>query len=159
MILAAASVVERERPGAEGCGDVGGQVLIYPATDMTMSYPSINEFADGYFLTRDGMRWFIDHYLRSKNDMQDWRASPLFAGSHRDLPPAYIITAGFDPLRDEGIAYAQKLRAAGVTVDHIDYGGMIHAFINMGGVLSTTQRAIDGAAAALRQAFAPDDPG
>jgi acetyl esterase len=133
------------------------QLLIYPATDMTMTLPSIGEFADGYFLTRDTMRWFIDHYLPSRDAARDWRASPLFAASLADVPPAYVITAGFDPLRDEGIAYAQKLRAAGVTVDHIDYGGMIHGFISMGGVISTTQRAIDGAGAALRQAIEPGD--
>ncbi|MEO8558492.1 MAG: alpha/beta hydrolase [Rhodospirillales bacterium] len=133
------------------------QLLIYPATDMTLSHKSINDFADGYFLTRDGMRWFINHYLGNAGDARDWQASPLFAASHEDLPPAYIITAGFDPLRDEGIAYAQKLRAAGVMVDHIDYGGMIHAFIGMSGVIATTNRAIAAAGAALRQAFEPDD--
>lgn len=135
------------------------QLLIYPATDMTMGFASIGQFADGYFLTRDMMNWFIAHYLRGPHEAHDWRASPLFAAAHDDLPPAYIITAGFDPLRDEGFAYAAKLREAGVTVDHIDYGGMIHGFITMGGVIATTQRAIDGAAAALKQAFAPDDLG
>jgi acetyl esterase len=98
------------------------------------------------------MEWFIDHYM-SASDKRDLRASPLLASSLENLPPAYVITAGFDPLRDEGFAYARRLREADNTVEYVEYGGMVHGFIGMGGVLATANRAIAAAGAALRQAL------
>ncbi|MGE0659258.1 MAG: alpha/beta hydrolase [Reyranellaceae bacterium] len=128
------------------------QLLIYPATDMTMMHDSLTRYGDGYLLTRDAMAWFIDHYMKDA-DRRDWRASPLFAPSLQGLPPAHVITAGFDPLCDEGRAYARRLAQEGNTVDYLEYGGMVHGFIGMGGLVATANRAIAAAGAALRQAL------
>jgi acetyl esterase len=138
--------------------DAGGpavrlQVLIYPVTDVMRETRSYADFADGYMLTRDSMRWFIAHYLRSKDDARDWRASPLRAPALAGLAPALIITAGFDPLRDEGESYAGRLRDAGVMVDYACYGGMVHGFLGMGKLLDTANRAVDHIGGVLRQAL------
>jgi acetyl esterase len=139
--------------------DAGGpalrlQVLIYPVTDVMRETRSYEDFADGYMLTRDSMRWFIAHYLRSGDDARDWRVSPLRAPSLAGLPPALIVTAGFDPLRDEGEFYAGRLRDAGVMVDYVCYGGMVHGFVGMGKLLDTAGLAIGHIGGSLRQAFA-----
>jgi acetyl esterase len=131
------------------------QVLIYPVTDLGAEAPSYADFADGFMLTRESMRWFIAHYLTGPQEAVDWRASPLRAASLAGLPPALIVTAGFDPLRDEGDAYARKLREAGVRVDAICYGGMLHGFVGMGRLIETGNRAVTHIGASLRQAFQP----
>jgi acetyl esterase len=138
--------------------DAGGpairqQVLIYPVTDVMRETGSYADFAEGYMLTRDSMRWFIAHYLRSRNDARDWRVSPLRAPSLAGLPPALIVTAGFDPLRDEGEMYAGRLRDAGVMVDYVCYGGMVHGFAGMGKLIDTAQRAVSLIGDTLRQAL------
>jgi acetyl esterase len=138
--------------------DAGGpairlQVLIYPVTDVMRETRTYADFAEGYMLTRDSMRWFIAHYLASKNDATDWRVSPLRAPSLAGLPPALIVTAGFDPLRDEGEQYAGRLRDAGNMVDYVCYGGMVHGFLGMGKLIDTAGRAIDLIGGSLRQAF------
>ena len=138
--------------------DAGGpsialQVLIYPVTDVSAESASYREFAEGYMLTRESMRWFIDHYLARPEDAADWRVSPSRAPSLAGLPPALVVTAGFDPLRDEGEAYAKALRAAGVSVDYVCYGGMVHGFAGMGRVLTTADRAVAHVAASLKQAL------
>ena len=99
------------------------------------------------------MRWFRTHYLARPGDAGDWRASPLRASSLAGLPPALVVTAGFDPLRDEGDAYAARLRDAGVTVDSVCFGGMIHGFAGMGKVLSSALRVVSLVGDALRQAL------
>jgi acetyl esterase/lipase len=129
------------------------QVLNYPVTDCNMETGSYREFADGFLLTRVSMQWFFDHYFKTPADAADWRASPLRAPSLAGLPPALIITAGFDPLRDEGEAYAARLRQAGVSVDAVCFGGMIHGFLPMGRLISTANRAVSLVAGALRQAL------
>jgi acetyl esterase len=129
------------------------QVLTYPVTDLSSESKSYSDFADGYMLTRDSMRWFKNHYLKSSSDADDWRASPLRAASLAGLPPALIITAGFDPLRDEGAAYAARMTEAGGSVDYVCYGGMIHGFMPMGKLIDTGNRAISHVAASLRQAL------
>ena len=138
--------------------DAGGpalrfQLLIYPATDLRGGSASHRAFADGYLLTHQLMRWFFDHYMRSEADTADVLASPLLARSLAGLPPALVITAGFDPLQDEGKAYAARLAAEGVKTEHRHYPGMIHGFFNMSGVLDEAKRAIDAAAAALAAAL------
>jgi acetyl esterase len=138
--------------------DAGGprialQVLIYPVTDLGAESKSYEDFADGYMLTRESMRWFSAHYLNGKEDAADWRASPIRAKSLAALPPALIVTAGFDPLRDEGEAYAARLRDAGVTVEYVCFGGMIHGFAAMGRVLDTALRAVTLIGGALRQSL------
>ena len=129
------------------------QALLYPVTDTARDTRSYQDFGDGYLLTRDGMRWFFDHYLRSKDDANDWRAAPIRARSHAGVAPALIVTAGFDPLRDEGEAYARTLREAGVRVDYVCYGGMIHGFLPMGRLIDTGNRAVSHLAASLREAL------
>jgi acetyl esterase len=136
-----------------GAPSIKLQALLYPVTDARTDTRSYRDFADGYMLTRDGMRWFFDHYLPSASAADDWRVSPLRAASVAGVAPALIVTAGFDPLRDEGEAYAHRLRDAGVTVDYLCYGGMIHGFVPMGRLLDTASRAVSHIAASLRQAL------
>jgi acetyl esterase len=136
-----------------GAPAVGLQVLQYPVTDLSAETRSYEQFADGYLLTRTGMRWFKAHYLDKAEDARDWRASPLRAPSLAGVAPALIVTAGFDPLRDEGAAYAERLRDADVAVDYICYGGMIHGFTPMGKLIETGNRAVTLIAGSLRQAL------
>jgi len=136
-----------------GTPQIALQALLYPVTDVGIEWPSYQAFADGYLLTSESMRWFIAHYLTSEKEAADWRASPLRAPSLRGLPPALIVTAGFDPLRDEGEAYAKRLREAGVCVDAVCYGGMIHGFAPMGRLIQTGNRAVSLVAGTLRHAL------
>jgi acetyl esterase len=129
------------------------QILLYPVTDLAAETASYREFCDGYLLTRESMCWFKDHYVSTEAEAADWRASPLRARSLAGLPPALIVTAGFDPLRDEGQAYAERLRDAGVRVDYLCYGGMIHGFVPMGRLIDTGNRALSHIASFLRQAL------
>ena len=129
------------------------QLLVYPATDAAYDTASYRENATGYFLELEGMRWFYDHYLDGVADRSDPRASPLRARDLRGLPPALVITAEFDPLRDEGEAYAGRLREAGVPVTLHRYDGMIHGFFAMGPLLDQGKQAVAEAVAALRAAF------
>ncbi|MFN3340972.1 MAG: alpha/beta hydrolase fold domain-containing protein, partial [Dietzia sp.] len=113
---------------------VAAQLLIYPATDAFGDYPSRVENASGYFLEMDLLLWFFGHYLAGVTDVapDDVRHSPLRARSLEGQPPAVVVTAEFDPLRDEGEAYAAALTAAGGSVDVVRYDGLIHGFIDMG---------------------------
>jgi acetyl esterase len=129
------------------------QLLVYPATDMTRSFPSHVENGEGYLLTNDSMEWFIGHYL-PEAERKNPEASPLFADSLAGLPPALVITAEFDPLRDEGEAYAERLRESGVDVRASRYDGMIHAFYGMDLLLPQATRALQESAEALRGALA-----
>jgi acetyl esterase len=130
------------------------QMLIYPVTDHDYGTGSYQENGDGYLLTKDMMVWFWDHYLRSPEDGANPLASPLRADDLSGLPPAMVVTGEFDPLRDEGEAYAQRLRQAGVPVNHKRYEGQIHAFFQMPGLFPQALVAADAAAAELRKAFA-----
>jgi acetyl esterase len=138
------------------CRDAGGpplaaQVLLYPVTDSSsLDKGSYLEFAQGYGLTRAAMDWFGKHYLGSAEDGRNPEASPLLAPNLAGLPPALVITAEFDPLRDEGEEYAERLRQAGVAVTFERYAGMIHGFVAMRGVISGGDRAIRQAAGFLR---------
>jgi acetyl esterase len=134
------------------CRDAGGpalaaQVLIYPVTDSSsLETGSHREFAEGYFLTSAGMEWFTGHYLASADQKRHPEVSPLLAPNLSGLPPALVITAEFDPLRDEGEAYAKRLQQAGVPVTISRYPGMIHGFVSMRGVLAGGRQAIQEAA-------------
>ncbi len=107
------------------------QVLIYPCTDATLSCHTIETNGVGYILTKELMQWFLGHYIEEGTDLKTPYLSPLFADDLSDLPPALLITAEFDPLRDEGEKYAKKLKAAGVPVVYKEYKGMVHAFFVM----------------------------
>jgi acetyl esterase len=131
------------------------QLLIYPVTDAGCDTPSYSENAEGYFLTKDAMLWFWNHYVQNDADRKHPYASPLRAPSLAGLPAALVITAEFDPLRDEGELYAERMRAAGTPVQLARYGGMIHGFFAMGGMIDRGKIAIRQAAAALRAAFEP----
>ncbi len=134
------------------CRDAGGpalaaQVLIYPVTDSsTYETGSHRECREGYFLTRASMDWFSGHYLASADQKRHPEVSPLLASNLSGLPPALVITAEFDPLRDEGEAYALRLRQAGVPVTVTRYPGMIHGFVSMHGALAGGREAIKEAA-------------
>ncbi len=104
-------------------------------------------------LTRDGIQYFRRAYLPNEKDWLDWRASPLLAKSHANLPPALVITAGYDPLLDEGRAYAERLRAAGTPVAYREFADMVHGFVLFGGVVDTANAAVAECCAALRGAF------
>lgn len=138
--------------------DAGGpklvfQLLIYPTTTLQHNTPSTAELSEGYVLTYPLMKYFRAAYLNGPEDQIDWRASPLLAPDLSRLPPALVITAGYDPIRDEGKAYADRLEAAGVETEYMCYEGMIHGFITMGKVLDATRDAIRISAAALSKAF------
>jgi acetyl esterase len=140
--------------------DAGGpeirlQVLVYPGVDARLAHASIDENATGLLLTKQDMEWFYGHYgLGSVVQADDWRLSPMLAESHAGLPPAVVITAEYDPLRDEGNAYADVLREAGVEVDHQQYDGMIHAFFTMAGEVDAADDAQERVAKALVSALA-----
>ena len=129
------------------------QLLIYPGTDQRMGHASIDRNGEGYLLTRKGMNYFRGHYLPRKEDWLDWRASPALAKSLAGLPPAFVLTAGFDPLLDEGRAYAERLKKEGVATEYREYSGMVHGFITMGRVLDTANAALADCAQALRGAW------
>ena len=118
------------------------QLLVYPVTDCTMTSASYAENAEGYLLTADSMGWFIDHYLPGGADPKDPRVSPLFADDLRGLAPALVITAEFDPLRDEGEAYAERLKEAGNDVELKRFDGQIHGFFGMGSVIPAANDAV-----------------
>ena len=138
--------------------DAGGpaisfQVLIYPGVDQRMAHPSIKRNGEGYLLTESSMRYFRSHYLPNPKDWLDWRASPLLAKSLAKLPPAFVLTAGFDPLVDEGKEYAERMRKEGVQVEYKNYADMVHGFITMGRVLDTANSALADCARALKKAW------
>ena len=114
---------------------IAGQVLIYPAIDFAMTHPSHREPETSILLTHSVIRWFRDHYLNGAADVHDWRASPARATTLIGLPPAYVLTAGADPLRDEGDEYARRLKQAGVAVTYRHFPGQFHGFFTMGKLL------------------------
>ncbi len=141
---------------ARDSGDlpIAFQLLIYPATDQHRTSPSHTQNGTGYLLTRETMDYYCGHYLRGPADVEDWRASPLLASDLSRLPPAFVLTAGYDPLRDEGQAYAAALRHAGNRVEHACVDGQIHGFVPMGKVLDDAREAVAHCAAELRRALA-----
>lgn len=130
------------------------QWLIYPATDMAGDTASHQSCGDGFLLTKADMTWFRTHYLNNESETGDPRASPLRAADLAGVAPALIFTAGFDPLRDEGQAYAARLDAAGVKTIHREFETLIHGFIGMRGALHAAARAMDDMVAGLRHELA-----
>lgn len=148
----AAAVALRARD--EGGPGLRMQLLVYPVTDHDYGTPSYASNGSDYLLTKDMMQWFWDHYLRTPADGKNPLASPLRATNLAGLPAAHVITAEFDPLRDEGEAYAAALKQAGVPVTHTRYDGQIHAFWQMLAVFESANAAADESAGHLRKAFA-----
>ena len=129
------------------------QLLVYPAVRYGWDTPSAIENAEGYLLQRASMEYFWTHYVRSPTDGAHPYCSPLLAADHAGLPPAFIVTAGFDPLRDDGAMYADKLRAAGVPVKLHNYEGMIHGFFWMSGVIDQAKALLDEIGEEVRAAL------
>ncbi len=136
-LAAVVTLMAKERGGPS----ITGQVLIYPATSFTVSTPSMRENAKGYFLTKDMMNWLAYHYIHDEDRSSPY-ASPLIAEDVSGLPEAFVMTAEFDPLRDEGRLYADKLTAGGVSVQYKEYKGMIHGFVSMAAVIDQGKKAI-----------------
>jgi len=142
----ALTMMAKERGGPR----LAAQVLFYPVTDANFDTPSYQQFAEGYFLSRDGMQWFWDQYTTSEAQRNEITASPLRATTEQlaGLPPALVITGEADVLRDEGEAYARKLRTAGVPVTAVRYQGIIHDFVMLNALRETR-----AAEAAIKQAI------
>lgn len=146
-----AAVVARLARDAGG-PPLGLQVLVYPITDLsTLDTPSYREFADGPYLTRDSMAWYRDQYLPNETDRPNPSVSPLLLDDPAGLPPAFIVTAEIDPLRDEGEAYAKRLQDAGVRVRLRRYDGMIHGFFSLHYALDGGKQVLRDVAAAVRE--------
>lgn len=129
------------------------QLLIYPAVNMTGAYASIERFGKGYLLTKSMIDSFMGYYTPKPEMRRDARASPLLARALAGLPPAFVQTAGFDPLQDEGAAYAKALASAGVAAEHKHYPALVHGYLQLAGFSKGAKAAVDDAAAALRRAF------
>jgi acetyl esterase len=140
---------------ARDSGDlpVAFQLLIYPATDQRRGWPSHTTNGQGYLLTKETMDYFHDHYLPDPAQDLDWRASPLLHADHAKLPPAFVLTAGYDPLRDEGLQYAHKLSEAGNRAALVNFERQIHGFITMGRVIDEAHAAVALCASELRRAL------
>ena len=137
----------------EGGPPLAFQLLVYPAVDFTADNDSLERNGSGYLLTRSVIDWTKEVYLRGPDDLADPRASPYLAKSLAGLPPALVQTAEYDPLLDEGRAYADRLAREGVAVEYLCYEGMVHGFVRMGAVIDDATRALGDAAARLRDAF------
>jgi acetyl esterase len=149
-LAAVTALLARERRGP----DLRFQLLIYPVADHRFDTASYRDNAEGYFLTAAMMRWFWGHYLERPEQGDDPLASPLRAKDLAGLPPAQVITAEYDPLRDEGEAYAARLREAGVATELLRYPGQIHGFFSLYDALDDGRAAVERAGAALRAALA-----
>jgi acetyl esterase len=147
-LAAAVPLMARDR----GKPPIAYQVLMYPCTDGSLESGSMKELAEGYFLTRGAMVWFWNHYVHD-HDRNHPYAAPIHAPDLKGLPPALVITAEFDPLRDEGEAYAAKLRTAGVPVTCTRYDGTIHGFVSMADNLDKGKEAINQVVTTLKAAF------
>jgi acetyl esterase len=133
------------------------QVLIYPITDCNFNTASYMENQEGFMLTRDLMKWFWNHFIEDRSQADDPYVAPLRAENLSELPRALVITAEYDPLRDEGEAYGNRLREAGVQVTLSRYPGMIHAFLRMTAVLDQAHEALDEIAGTLRRVLKVSD--
>ena len=147
-LAAAVALVARERGGPK----IAFQLLTVPVAELSSKAESHREFAEGYGLSAADMTWFGLHYVRTPADADDPRASVLRADLH-GLPPAFVITAECDPLRDDGEAYAEKLRKLGIAARYKRYPGMFHGFMSFPSVLPEASEAFDDAGTALREAL------
>ena len=150
-LAAVVALMARDRGGP----NLAFQLLIYPATDAALDTPSQEQFKDdGYILSKQDMIWFWGHYLNNDDEKKKPYASPAEASNLKHLPPALVITAGFDPLRDEGETYAARLQDAGVKCECTRYEGVTHGFVLFGSVLDEARKAIGDIGSAMRKALA-----
>lgn len=147
-LSAAIALMARDR----GAPKLDFQLLIYPAVSASLDWPSVTEFS-GYFVATDDMKWFMNHYLRDTGDATNPYAFPMNAKDLRGLPAALVITAAMDPLRDQGEAYAARLREAGVPAAVSRYEGVTHVFVNMAPRVEAGRKALKEAGAAVRAAL------
>lgn len=129
------------------------QLLVYPVTDLGMTHESYRRVTQGVPLTARTMDWFIDHYLHGPKERTDWRASPSRAADLSGVAPALVLTASYDPLCDEGVAYAQRLEREGVRVIHLHFSDQLHGFVGQGRIIRAGTMALDMMAAALKKAL------
>ncbi|WP_135823473.1 alpha/beta hydrolase [Halorussus ruber] len=137
--------------GLDDAPEIAHQFLFYPITDHAFDTDSYAENGDGPLLTERDMRWFWDHYLRTELDGANPYASPLRTRDLSDLPPATVVTCGFDPLRDEGVAYAERLADAGIAVRHDHHPDQPHGFLSMSESVSAADRVLDEIGEELRE--------
>jgi acetyl esterase len=149
MLAAAVTQAAREKEFPK----LAFQLLLFPNTQIGGDTPSLDEYAQGYFLERKTIEWFYSQYVPPGADTNAPRLSPLRAKDFSGLPPAYVMLGGYDPLHDEGLAYAEKLRAAGVPVTVADHPDMVHCFIYLQTVLPQAHEAVGDAARAVRRAL------
>ena len=152
-IAAVVCQICRDAGETVGKGGPAFQMLIYPATDSSRESASRQQFAEGYFLTKPLIDWFWKAYVPAGTDLADLRLSPLLARDFTGLPPAFVLTAGYDPLRDEGRAYAERLIEAGIKTTYANYPGTIHGFFSLTRFLQQGLRANDEAAAVMAAHF------
>lgn len=152
-LAAVVALVLRDDDDQETYSSLRHQLLIYPATDMRQVAPSHTHNAQGYLLTREMLTWYRGHYMGQTQGHDDWRASPLLHPKLQGLPPALVLTAGYDPLCDEGLQYAQALSQAGVPCTQLCFDRQIHGFILMGRVLEEAHTAVALCAAELKRAL------
>jgi acetyl esterase len=153
--LALASALHAREFGDESAGtdspDLAGQFLLYPIGGHDFETDSYRENADGPLLTRADMRWFFEQYLRSPVDAHNPFAVPLCADDLGDLPPATVVTAGFDPLRDDGVALAERFEREGTPVDHRHYPAMTHGFCSLADRVAVAEEALSAVAGDVRE--------
>jgi acetyl esterase/lipase len=149
-LAAAVAVAARD-----ACLDLALQILVYPVTEYGVQRPSLGTYADGPVMRADDVSWSWEQYVPDSPTRFDWRATPANAPSHVGVAPAFIVTAGLDPLRDDGRAYAACLRDAGVAVDYREYAGVMHGFFAMAGAIAKATAATEDVAAAVERAVGP----
>lgn len=149
----ALAAIIAQQAKAKGAPKIAFQMLLFPVTQIGAETKSLRDFAENYFLERKTLDWFYENYLPTDADKSDPRISPLLAPDLSGLPPTFVMLAGFDPLHDEGLHYAEKLKNASVTVTVADYPDMVHDFIYLQAVLPQAATALNGAAQALKAAL------
>ncbi|MEM9731690.1 MAG: alpha/beta hydrolase [Myxococcota bacterium] len=149
-LAAVVALMIRDRAGPP----IASQVLVYPVVDHDLGRPSVLENAEGYLLTRDDMKWYIDQYVPNVADRNDPYFAPLLAESLKEVAPALVITAEYDPLRDEGDAYAARLQEAGVETEHHCYDGAVHGFLGWSHASALARDAVERIGAFLRRHLA-----
>jgi acetyl esterase len=150
---AALATVAARMANEKGAPELALQLLMFPPTDLAADTASRRSWTDGYFLDRLTIKWFFDNYLPKGADLRDPRLSPLYATDLAGVAPAYLLTAEYDPLHDEGLAYAAKLRESGVPVTVVDYPALVHDFIYLDAVLPQAREVLRAAAVAVRDAL------